>query len=148
MNASKTIITVVLGLAVALVMLMIVAWAFRWGPFGRPSAAARLQPRIEKSVGKTEAEVAAATGHAATTTETAAAKTEKDVQNGVAEIHRSGVEYRDRMVNVPGPVRVVVGDYPDGPLYRGLCRLQHYSGDPACGPYRDQQPSAGPRRRP
>ncbi|MDP3495273.1 MAG: hypothetical protein Q8R82_19350 [Hyphomonadaceae bacterium] len=141
----NTAIKVVGGVVGAIALIVLLAWVFALGPFKpTPSPAAKVQTQVTKTVPKTQAEQQAAVDKIEGETKGQIADIRKGTDHDVAEIRKAEVEYRDRIVRVPGPTRPVLLPYPDDAAYRSLCRSKLYGRDPICRSYGVGTPSVDP----
>jgi hypothetical protein len=140
MSATDKAVRIIGGVLGVILLLVLIAFVAGLGPFHRgPSAAAKLQPKVEKAVGKTQAEVDKAVDDATLKVQKSETETMERMDEGAAELRSQEVVYRD----VPGPVRYVPGkpqvrvverrvDVPDDAWRRRLCEYKLYAGSPAC----------------
>lgn len=118
---TKWAIRAAIAFAVALFVIGAGVFIFKGNPFNRPSAAAKLQPKVEKAVAVTQAGQDKATDKAEGKTKTAATAVEQRTDRYVAEIRKT-------------TVRVVPADVPDDAFCRGVRASKLYAGTPAgCG---------------
>lgn len=129
----KHIVQIVAGIAGVIALALVIMWVVRIGPFRPgPSAAARLQPKTEQAVGKTQTQAAAATTELNTQAQAGIAASEKKGETHVAKVRAQ------RPPPAPGAARVVYRDYPDRQFRIGVCDTIVYKRDPACNGYRGQ----------
>lgn len=106
------------GLVVVLGALLFIAFG---NPLKRPSAAAKIQPKIEKAVAVTQVAQDKATDKAEGKTKTAAAAVDQRTDNHVADIRKS-------------TARALPADVPDDAFCRGVRASKLYAGTPpGCG---------------
>lgn len=135
----KLAIQIALGVLAFIVLLAVIGWVFRMGPFrSGPSAAAKLQPVVEKTVEKTQGQAAAGAAQLNTQATTGINASEKKGETHVAKVRAQ------RPAPTPGAAPVVYRDYPDRQFRIGVCDTIVYKGDPACDGYRSEPKGRGP----
>lgn len=138
---TKTLIQVVLGACGVVTALLIIAWVLQLGPFHKgPSAAARVEAKVEKAVPKVQGQAAAAVAKVEGETRTAIVNTDRKADRHVANIRAA-----QRAPAAPGAPRLVYRDFPDGQFYGGVCESKFYAGGADCRGLGRQPEGGGPR---
>lgn len=139
----KILIQIAIGAVGLIVLLLVFAWVVQIGPFKRgPSAAAKLQPKVEKAVEKTQTQAAGAATELNTQATAGINASEKKGETHVAKVRAQ------RPAPAPGADRIVYRDYPDRQFRVGVCDTIIYEGDPACDSYRGQPEGRGSAKAP
>lgn len=140
MSALEKIVAAVAG---ALVLAIAAIW-ITWPLFHQPSAAAKLQPKVEKAVTQTQAQQGAAVTKAEDATKSAIAATDKKAETHVANIRAAA--RIPAAAGAPRPQYLTVGDRE---FYLGVCSYKQYQGNPNCrgfsGEPESDRPATGAR---
>jgi hypothetical protein len=118
----------------ALVLVGVLMWVFRLGPFNPgPSPAAKVQAQTTKAVTKTQAEETAAVQKAGEKAGAAIADTTKRTQRHAAQIRAA-----ERTTPAGAP------DAADAVWFGSVCQSVVYKGNPDCRGYSGRPEGSGP----
>lgn len=132
----KLLVQIAFGALGLVVLAGAAMWVFGLGPFNtRPSAAAKLQPKVAASVAKTQTAATAAVTKVEAKTKTANAATEKRTEVHVAKIRAAA------------PPRAAAVDVSDREFFLGVCSAKLYARDPDCDGHRGEPEGSRPAAR-